>query len=73
MAIITIFCMRKGRDKPTEAYYRQFEAAISTAELVKCNATTHIELNKAYADGYDEDGTKRFPAMCLIMYAESKR
>ena len=67
----TILCLRQGRDEPTEAYYRQFEAAISTSELAKCNATTHIELNKAYVDGYDEDGTNRFQAMCLIMSADS--
>ena len=41
--------------------------------MAKCNTTTHIELNKAYADGYDEDGTKRFQEMCLIMYADSDR
>ena len=43
------------------------------AEPAKCNATTHIELNKAYADGYDEDSTKRFQEMCLIMSADSDR
>ena len=45
--------------------------AISTAELAKCNVTTHIELSKAYADVYDEDGTNRFQTMCLIMSADS--
>ena len=60
MAMRTILCLRQGRDEPTEAYYRRFEAAISTAELEKCNTTTHIELNKAYADGDNEDVTKRF-------------
>ena len=33
MAMRTIFCLRQGIDEPTEAYYRQFEAFISTAEL----------------------------------------
>ena len=37
------------------------------AELEKCNATTHIELNKAYVDEDDEDDTKRFQEMGLIM------
>ena len=69
----TILCLRQGRDEPTEAYYWQFEASISTAELENCNATTHIELNKSYADGDDENGTKRFQAMCLIMSADSDR
>ena len=73
MSMRTIFCLRQGRDEPTEAYCRQFEAAISTAELAKCNATTNIELNKSYADGDDEDGTKRFQAMCIIMSADSDR
>ena len=47
--------------------------AISTAEQAKCNATTHIEVNKSYAYGDDEDGTKRFQEMCLIMSADSDR
>ena len=54
-----------------EVYYRHFEVAISTSKLAKCNAITHIELNKAYADGDDEDGTKMFQEMCLIMSADS--
>ena len=73
MAMRTIFCLRQGRYEPKEAYCRRFEAAISTAELEKCNTTTHIELNKAYADGDDEDGTKRFQEMCLIMSADLER
>ena len=67
----TIFCLRQGIDEPTEAYYIRFEVAILTTELSNYNATTHIELNKAYAVGDDEDCTKRFQAMCLIMSAES--
>ena len=35
MATRTVFSLRQGRDEPTEAYYRLFEAAISTAELEK--------------------------------------
>ena len=64
----TIFYLRQGRYEPTEAYYRLFEAAISTAELENFNATTNIEINKAYADGDDKYVTKRFQAMRLIMY-----
>ena len=30
-----------------------------------------MELNKVYANGDDEDGTKRFQAMYLILYPES--
>ena len=59
MEMRTIFFLRQGIDEPTEAYYILFEVDISTAELAKCNATTHIKLNKAYVDGDDEDGTKR--------------
>ena len=66
----TILCLRQGRDKATEAYYRIFEAAISTAELEIYNATTHMEINKAYENGDDEYGTKGFHAMCIIMSAE---
>ena len=60
ISMSTILCLRQGRDKPTEAYYRSFKAAISTVELKRCNATTHMELNKAYTVGDDEDSTKRF-------------
>ena len=73
MATRTIFCLRQGRDEPTEVYSRIFEAAISTDDLEKCNATTHMELNKAYADENDGDITKRFQALCLIVYSESDR
>ena len=38
----TIFCLRQERDEPAEAYYRQFEAAISTSEVEKCSTTNHI-------------------------------
>ena len=69
MAMRTILCMRQGRDKPTEAYYKIFEAAISMSHLGRFNSTTHMELNKAYANGDDEDVTKRIQAMCLILSA----
>ena len=39
--------------------------------MSKGNAKTPMELNKAYADGYNGDGTKRFQEMCLIMSADS--
>ena len=32
-----------------------------------------MELNKAYVDVDDEEGTKRFQGMCLIMSADSDR
>ena len=32
-----------------------------------------MELNKDYADGDDEDDTKRFQEICLIMSADSDR
>ena len=73
MAMRTIFYLRQGRDEPTESYYRLFEADISTDELENFNATTHMELNKAYTGGEDEDGTKRFQSICLIMSADSGR
>ena len=68
----TILWLIQGIDDTTEAYYKQFKAAISTAELEKCNKTTHIELNKAYANGEDEDGIKMFQAMCLIVSVDSQ-
>ena len=71
MAMRTILCLRQGIDEPMEAYYKIFEVTISTSELAKCNAKTHVELNKAYADGDNEYGTKRFQAICLIVSADS--
>ena len=68
-----ILWLIQGRYDPTEAYYRQFEAAISTSGLEKYNATTQIELNKAYVDGDNEYITKRLHAMCLIISADSDR
>ena len=43
-----------------EAYYRMFEASISTSEMEKSNTTTHMKLNKAYENGDNEDYTNRF-------------
>ena len=65
-----IFLLRQGIDDPKEAHCRKFEEAIATTELEKCNATTHIELNKDYADGDDEDVTKWLQAICLIISAD---
>ena len=42
--------------------------ATSTAELEKCNATTNMELNKAYTDEDNEDGINRSQEMCIIMF-----
>ena len=47
--------------------------AILTAEQENFNATTQMKLNKAYATGDNEDGTKRFQEMCLTLSAESER
>ena len=69
--MIIILFLIQGRYEPTEEYYIRFEAAISTSEMAKWNETTHMELNKDYADGDDEDDTKRFQEICLIMSAES--
>ena len=66
----TIFCQRQGSNEPAEAYCRIFESAISMSELEKCNATTHMELNKSYANVDDEDGTKRLQEIFLIVSAE---
>ena len=65
--------MRQGRDDPIEAYYRIFEVVISMSDLEKCNTTTHMELNKAYATGDNEYGTKRFQEMCLIISSDPDR
>ena len=51
MAMSTILLLRQEIDEPTEDYYRIFEADISMDELVKCNATTYMELNKTYMGG----------------------
>ena len=67
----TIFLPRQGIDEPKDVPYRKFKAAISMAELEKQNAINHVELNEACAYGYDEDGTKRFQEMCLIISSDS--
>ena len=41
-------------------------------ELVKCNTTNHVELNKTYECGGDEDSTERFQAMWLITSSNSE-
>ena len=56
-----------------EAYCRIFESAISTSDLEECKATSQMELNKAYENGDNEDGTKRLQEMFLIMYADSNQ
>ena len=58
--IRTILCTRQVRDEPTEAYYRIFEADISTDDLEKCSATTQMELNNVYENVDNEYATKRF-------------
>ena len=60
------------RDESTEAYYQRFEVAISTSELAKTNGKTYMKLNKTYAGGNDENGTKRFQAMHLLMSTNSE-
>ena len=46
MDMRTIFCLRQIIYNPVEEYYIRFEASISTTDLEKYNATTHVELNK---------------------------
>ena len=48
-----IFCLLQGQDEPTKAYYRSFEASISTSEIEKFIAKTHVELSNTYAEGGD--------------------
>ena len=66
-----LFYQIQERYKPTEAYYRRFEAVISKAELYKCTETTHTELNIIYLGGDDSDGTRRFHEIRLLMSADS--
>ena len=58
-----------------ESWYRRFKADISTDELEKFTATTHTELNRTYEGGgdNDDDGTRRFQEMCLLIPANSER
>ena len=67
IAMRTIFCLWKGRCEPIKAYYRRFEASISTSELKKCTSTKHVYINKTYTGGDDENITKKLLAMCLLM------
>ena len=70
MSMRDILCLWQGWDEPIEAYYRRFEAAISTYKIEKFTATTHMKLNKTYAVGKDDNVTKRFQDMCLILSAD---
>ena len=72
MARRKVLCLQQGRDESTEAYYQRFEVAISTSELAKTNGKTYMKLNKTYAGGNDENGTKRFQAMHLLMSTNSE-
>ena len=40
-------------------------------ELAKCNATTQMELNKAYENGDNENCIKKIQEMCIIMSTDS--
>ena len=67
MAMISIFFLLQRKYEPTKAYYRRFEASISTSELKKCTSTKHVYINKTYTGGDDENITKKLLAMCLLM------
>ena len=67
-----ISCLQQGRDETTEAYYRRFEAAKSMADFLKLSCMTHVELNRTHAGGDENEGTKRFQDMCLLVSADSK-
>ena len=69
MSMRDILCLWQGWDEPIEAYYRRFEAAISTYKIEKFTATTHMKLNKTYTVGKDDNVTKRFQEMCLLVSA----
>ena len=70
MDIRNILCLQEAQYEPTEAYYRRFEASISTSELAKCMVMTHVEPKKTYAGEDDDNITKRFQAMCLLLPAD---
>ena len=67
MDIRNILCLQQGQYEPTKYYYRSFEASISTSDMEKCTAMTHMEIYKTYMEGDDYNVTKRFQAMCLLM------
>ena len=64
----TIFFLRQGIYDPTEAYYRRFEEAISTAEMEKCTAKTHTKLNITYTVGDNDNGTRILKAMFPLIW-----
>ena len=73
MDIRNILCLQEAQYEPTEAYYRRFEASISTSDLEQCTAMTHVELNNTYMEGNDYNVTKRFQATCLLMSANYEK
>ena len=62
-----ILCLRQGKGESTKSYYRRFEEDISTSEIKQFTPTTHIELNKTYTGGDNDNRTKRLKLMCLPM------
>ena len=69
MVIRDNLCLQQGQYEPTKAYCWRFEASISTYELEKCMAMTHVEIYKTYMEGDDYNVTKRFQEMCLLISA----
>ena len=67
MATKEILCLQQGQYEQTKAYYQRFEAAISTYDLEKCMAMTHVGLKKTHARGDNHNGINRFQVMCLII------
>ena len=71
MSMRTIVCLQQGKYEPSEAYYKSFEAAISMYEIVKWTDTTHMQLSRTQTGEDDDDVTKRFQSMCLLILSES--
>ena len=64
----TIFCVQQEKDEPTDTYCKKFEASTSMTELGKCTATMNMEINRKHTGGDENDVTKRFQAMRLLMF-----
>ena len=67
MSMRTIFSLRKGRDEPTEPYYRWFKSSIFTDELEKFTSTTYKGLHRTFTGGDNNDGARKFQEICLLI------
>ena len=61
------------QDELTEAYYRQFQENLSTAELETCTSMTKTEPNRTYTGGDNDYSTRSFQEIFLLMLSKPEK